>query len=315
MRRRPIVAIDLGGTNIRFGLVDSAGKILRRRRTSMPSVDDSEALFEVLADLILRFIESSKDFPKPQAVAIGFAGLTMASRGYVYFAPNIAKLSHLDLGPSIGAMIDMPVYVENDANCAALGEYWQGGGQGVDSLFLFTLGTGVGGGFVIDGKLWDGHDGIAGEIGHTIVDLDGPRCACGNRGCLEALASATAIVREYKRAKRLKSGKTAREVSAKAIVKKARDGEPAAKRVISGAASALGTGIANVYHLLNPQLILIGGGVSRAGSILINPAVRRARDVVLPPMRAAIEVKRARLGDDAGLLGAAYLAYTADRPG
>jgi glucokinase len=278
----------------------------------MPQVGDGEALFEMLAGLIRTFIERSKDVPRPEAVAVGFAGLTMAARGYVYFAPNIAKLSHLELGPRLGAMIDMPVYVENDANCAALGEYWQGAGQGADSLFLFTIGTGVGGGFVLGGRLWDGHDGIAGEIGHTIVDRKGPMCACGNRGCLEALASATAIVREYRRVKRLGTDAITQTISAKAVVMKARQGDRAAKRVVSGAASALGTGIANVYHLINPELILIGGGVSRAGSILIDEAVRRARETVLPPVRDGVNVKRARLGDDAGLLGAAYLAYTAE---
>jgi glucokinase len=310
MKKKSILAIDLGGTNIRFGLVDRSGRILRRHRAPMPAVADRSILCRVLAERILSFLERSRNVAVTEAVAIGFAGLTMAEKGYVYFAPNISRLSDIELGPDLAGIIGMPVQVENDANCAALGEYWRGAGMGVDSLFLFTLGTGVGGGLVVGGRLWDGHDGIAGEVGHTIIDLDGPRCGCGNRGCLEALASATAVVREYRKAKRLKSKRAREAVTARAVVQKARQGEPAAVRVISAAARALGTGIANVYNLINPELILIGGGLSRAGSLLIGPATRCAREIVPAPLRARIRVKRAKLGDDAGLLGAAYLAYT-----
>jgi glucokinase len=159
---------------------------------------------------------------------------------------------------------------------------------------------------VIDGCLWEGSAGIAGEIGHTVVDIDGPRCSCGNRGCLEALVSATAIVRDYRRRKRVKSGAA---LSARSVFELAGKGDRAAREVVDAAAVALGVGIANVYYLLNPEIILIGGGVSRAGSMLIAPATEHARSRIFAPLRAGLRVGRAKLGDDAALLGAAHLAF------
>jgi glucokinase len=201
----------------------------------------------------------------------------------------------------------MRVIVANDADCAGLGEYWRGAGRDASSLFLFTLGTGMGGAMVIEGGLWEGSAGIAGEIGHTVVDIDGPKCACGRRGCLEALVSATAIIREYRKRKRAKPDVA--RITAKSVFRMARQGDRAAKLVVAEAARALGIGIANVYLLLNPELILIGGGVARAGASLIRPAVTHARAEIFPELRDRLKVKRAGLGDDAALIGAAYLAY------
>jgi len=157
---------------------------------------------------------------------------------------------------------------------------------------------------VIDGNLWNGRSGIAGEVGHTIVQINGPRCACGNRGCLEALASGTAIVRNYQERKRMKQSLTARQV-----VERARKGDMVAASVVRQAGEALGVGIANVFHLVNPALILLGGGVSRAGKLLIQPAVGKARSLIRPALRRYLRIRRGQLGDDAGVLGAAYLGF------
>jgi glucokinase len=313
MKKHPIVAMDLGGTNIRLGLVSAKGEVLRRSRTGMPEVTSKRQFYGILADLITSFIATGRGLASPGAVAVAFAGFTMSERGYVYFAPNVSQLSGLEVGSSLEKLVGRPVFVENDANCAALGEYWLGAGRGTGSLFLFTLGTGIGGGLVIDGKLWHGSHGIAGEVGHHIIDVNGPVCQCGNRGCLEAFASATAIVREYSRRRPSKSGVTppprGTKMTAKMIFERAKAGEPTARSVVARAAEALGVGIANIFNIVNPELILIGGGVSRAGSILVGPARQRAREIVFPRLRSKLRVKIARLGDDAGLLGAAYLAY------
>jgi glucokinase len=309
MKKRPVVSMDLGGTNIRLGLVDARGKVLRRRRVPMFSAGSKHALLKALGDAIASFIDANGDLPSPAAACIGFAGPTKASEGYVYFAPNIRRMSDIDVGSYLEDFLGMRVLVENDANCAALGEYWHGAGKDASSLFLFTLGTGVGGSLVIAGDLWQGHDGIAGEVGHTVIDFKGPKCACGQRGCLETLVSATAMIKDYGKRKRLKTRSRAQAITAKMIADKAKQGDRVAMAVVESAAEALGVGIANVFHLYNPELILVGGGVSRAGSILLAPAVSRAREAIFPQLSRRLKVRRTRLGDDAALIGAAYLAH------
>jgi glucokinase len=302
-----VVAIDLGGTNVRIGLVDESGLVLRRRRYKMVVPGSKADLYDQLAARIRSFLGSSRDLPFPVAVSVGFAGMTSSAEGLIYFAPNIGGLTDIRIGERLGSILDMPVFVANDADCAALGEYWLGAGKGCRSLFMITVGTGVGGGLVIDGDLWEGAHGIAGEIGHTVVDRSGPRCRCGNRGCLEAMASATAMVADYIRTKEIGSDRTRRKITAKLIAERARRGESQAREVMERTAAALGVGIANVFNLLDPEVIVIGGGVSRAGRILLGPAVETARDLIPDVLRAGLDVRRAALRDDAGLLGAAYL--------
>ena len=309
MESQVALCLDLGGTNVRLGLISRRGKVLRRRRYRMKEINKKSDLYDSLLIMINSFLASTNDYPAPVCVVIGFAGPTMSSRGRVYFTPNIGGLYNLDLGDRLGSLLGMPVFIENDANCAALGEYLFGAGRGVESLFLFTIGTGVGGAFIAGGTLWEGFDGIAGEIGHTVIRADGPRCKCGKRGCLEAMVSATAIVREYKGRVGRNRFRDGVEISAELVADRAKTGERAATGVIREAAHALGIGIANVFGLLNPELILIGGGVSRAGPVFINPAVEHARSLVFGPLRRRLKVRRARLGDDGGLLGAACLGF------
>jgi glucokinase len=305
--RGPILAVDLGGTNLRLGLVAQTGQVVRRSRGRMRDVTGKDVLCGDLAEKIRSFIGRAGKGWAPAAVAVGFAGPTDSASGRVYCAPNVGGLGDLYLAEGLSSRLGLPVVVANDADCAALGEYWRGAGMGTSSFFLFTLGTGMGGAMVIDGDLWEGCAGIAGEIGHTVIDIDGPKCACGRRGCLEAFVSATAIVREYRR--RGPQGSEGAAVTAKDVFQLARGGDPIAGTVVAGAARALGIGMANVFHLLNPEVILIGGGVARAGRALIGPAAEHARAEVFPVLRDRLKVARARLGDDAGLIGAAYLAY------
>jgi glucokinase len=302
-----ILCLDLGGTNARLGLVSIDGRVLQRRRWKMSPPGNADSLYDYLGNRIVRFMSGVGTGSRPAAVVIGFAGPTWSAGGYVYCSPNIGQLAGLNIGPELSQRLSMPVLVANDANCAALGEYWRGAGAGTGSMFLFTIGTGVGGGLVADGELWEGSAGIAGEVGHTVVAIDGPMCTCGSRGCLEALVSATAIVRAYRKV--LPGGLDhGVPITAKMIFARARHGDAAARAVIARAGKALGVGIANVYHLLNPEVIVIGGGVGRAGRLLIAPAVEMARGLVFGPLRDRLRVSRAKLGDDAALIGGAYLA-------
>jgi glucokinase len=304
MKRDVVIAVDLGGTNLRLGAVSASGRVLLRDRTKMGSYRSKRDLLDGLGVCIEDFIPRAAALGRLTAVSLGFAGYTDSARGLIYFAPNVGCLSNIDAGPYLEKRLGIPVLVENDANCAALGEYYMGAGRGAESLFMFTLGTGVGGGFIQGGRIWRGALGIAGEIGHTVIKAGGPRCSCGNRGCLEAFASATAIAKEYRRLKKARGKLSAREITGLA-----RQGDRSAIRALEYAATGLGVGIANVFNLLNPDLILVGGGVSRAGAILLGPAVKEARRLVFPPLSPRLKVKRAKLGDDAALVGAARSAF------
>ena len=309
MRTDAVVSVDLGGTNLRLGAVTASGKVLLRRRVRMGAYRRKRELLEDLHRAIRAFSLHAGEAARIRAVCIGFAGYTDTARGLVYFAPNVGGLSNIDAGPYLGRRLRAPVFIENDANCAALGEYDFGAGRGARSLFMFTLGTGVGGGFIINGAVWHGSTGIAGEIGHIVIAAGGRKCSCGARGCLEAYASATALVRDYRRRKGIRGG-MGKALTARQVAGLAKEGDSAALAAVNGAAGALGLGIANVFNLLNPEVILIGGGLSRAGSILLKPALERAGKTVFPPLASKLKVKRARLGDDAALLGAASLAFS-----
>lgn len=322
MRQHGVVAVDLGGTNVRLGLVTAGGKVLRRRRIKMGTFATQGDLLAWLAEAIDRFLSDAGPDFRATAVGIGFAGPTDSRAGRVYYAPNVGRLAGIEVASGLRRLVGLRVVVENDANCAALGEYWLGAGRGAKSLFLFTVGTGIGGSFLVDGKIWRGHDGIAGEVGHTVVMVGGPPCSCGKLGCLEALVSATAIVRSYRaslrpgragRARGARARAEAAPMEAKTIFERARAGDRRARLAVDCAARALGIGIANVFHLLNPEVILIGGGVSRAGAALLGPATEEARRAVFAPLRARLQVRRTSLGDDAGMLGAAYLALGKQR--
>jgi glucokinase len=304
---QPVLAVDLGGTNLRIGLVTGHGEVIARRSTARGDVTTKEALCDGIADHIRAFLGSGKTSAAPVALSVAFAGPTDSRSGCVYFAPNLGGLEDLCLADELQARLGIKSFVANDADCAALGEYWKGAGQGASSLFLFTLGTGMGGAMVIGGELWEGSLGIAGEIGHTVVDLDGPACACGKRGCLEALVSGTAVVREYGQCRG--GGAAGASITAEAVFQLARRNDPCALEVVEKTAKVLGVGISNVYLLLNPEIILVGGGIARAGTMLIEPATDHARSLLFPQLRDGLVVKRATLDDDSGIVGAAYLAF------
>jgi glucokinase len=316
MKRDVVIAVDLGGTNLRLGVVSPSGRVLAGARAKMGSYKRNADLLTDLYAAIADFEPEASARGRLRAVCLGFAGYTDSARGLIYFAPNVGGLRNIRVGPYLKKRFNVPVFVENDANCAALGEHYKGAGRNAGSLFMFTLGTGVGGGFIVDGKIWRGARGTAGEIGHTIVMVDGPLCSCGNRGCLETFASATAIVKEYRRVRRSKGrgrvapGTGARgKVTARQVTDLARRGDRAATAAMKYAARGLGVGIANIFNLLDPELILIGGGVSRAGAVLLRPAIMEARKIVFPPLAPRLRVRRAVLGDDAALIGAARFAF------
>jgi glucokinase len=243
--------------------------------------------------------------------AVMVPGTVNKERTTVVQAPNLNSLDNFDLKRSLEDRLKVPVLLENDANAAAVGEMWMGAARGARNVICITLGTGVGGGIILDGQLWRGTDGSAGEIGHTTLDpFNGPKCRCGNNGCIEMYASATAIVRMT--SERLlefpKSTLHGKEITAKLVFMEGVAGDALAISVFKTVGDYLGAGLANLINLLGPEIIVIGGGVAN-GWDLFEPYMReQIQHRSFPSLARNVMIKKAECGDNAGLLGAAYLA-------
>ena len=305
--------IDVGGTKIAGGVIDLDGTVLEELRVTSPATD-SEAIQDAIADLVAE-LRSRHDIA---AVGVGAAGYIDKSRAVVMFAPNIAWRD-VNLKAELEGRIHLPVVVENDANAAAWGEFTYGAGHDVDDLLLVTVGTGVGGGVVLDGELHRGAFGVGAEIGHMRVVPGGLLCGCGNHGCFEQYASGTALVRETRAlarggsllAKDLldRAGGDPDKIDGPLISEAARAGDAFAIEQLAVVGRWLGEGIASLAAVLDPAVVVIGGGVSEAGDLLLEP-VRTAFAGQLTGRghRPMLEIRKARLGNRAGLIGAADLA-------
>ncbi|MEV6525383.1 ROK family glucokinase [Longispora sp. NPDC051575] len=308
------IGIDVGGTKVLAGVVDADGTVIAQARRDTPA-DDVGRTRELIVDVIR---ELSAAHPV-DAVGIGAAGWIDAQRSTVLYAPNLAW-RHEPLRDSVAADIDLPVVVENDANAAAWAEFRFGAGQGTDSLVLLTVGTGIGGGIVLAGNLVRGEHGIAAEFGHTLAVADGHPCGCGARGCLEQYTSGTALVRYARAAVRDGGTGPAAELLAlvggdvdkidgPTVTRAARDGDPTARAAFAEIGRWLGYGMADAVQILDPAVIVVGGGVSEAGELLLDPARRAYADRLTQRGKLPVaEIRQARLGNLAGLVGAADLA-------
>jgi glucokinase len=305
--------IDVGGTKIAGGVVDADGRILEELKVESPA-DDAEAMEEAIATLVTQ-LASRHDIA---CVGIGAAGYVDSGRAHVLFAPNLAWRD-LDLKAELEARVHLPVVVENDANAAAWGEFAFGAGKDIDDLLLVTVGTGVGGGIILDGKLHRGAFGVAAEIGHMRVVPGGILCGCGNYGCLESYGSGTALVREA-RAAAEGGSLLARDLIDRArgdvfaingplITEAARAGDAFAIERLADLGTWLGEGIASLAAVLDPAMVAIGGGVSEAEDLLLDP-IRAAfgKQLTGRGHRPVAEIRKAELGNKAGLIGAADLA-------
>jgi glucokinase len=306
------VGVDIGGTKIAAGVVDEEGSILERVKLATPK--DSAQVAATIAEAV----NTVRQGHEVEAVGLGAAGFVSADRATVLFAANMSWRNE-PLRDRIGSLVDLPVVVENDANVAAWGEARFGAGHGVDNVVLLTIGTGVGGGVIIDGRLLRGHFGIGAELGHYRVVPDGLLCGCGQHGCLEQYASGSALTRLVKagaardpeRAKLLLSlgDGTAEGVLGSHITLAAREGDPVALEGFAEVATWIGQAMADMTAILDPGVIILGGGVSEAGEILAGPA-REHYQKAAPAtgQRPLAEVATATLGPDAGIIGAADLA-------
>ncbi|MGN6576356.1 MAG: ROK family glucokinase [Nocardioides sp.] len=307
------IGVDVGGTKIAAGVVDEKGAILSRLRRESPA-EDTAAIQRTISDLI----EELRAGHDVVGVGVGAPGFVDVSRATVLFAPNLAWQDEPvkdDLERSTG----LPVVVENDANAAAWGEFAFGAAADADDLLLVTVGTGVGGGIVLDGQLHRGTFGIAAEIGHLRIVRDGRLCPCGNRGCWEQYASGSALVRDAQEAAALtpeaaaalveRAGGDPEAITGPMITTAAQDGDSFAIERLGVLGMWLGEGIASLAAVLDPGVVVIGGGVSEAGDLLLDPIREHFRaNLTGRSHRPELAIRAATLGNDAGLIGAADLA-------
>jgi glucokinase len=293
-------AVDIGGTKIAAGLGDSGGHLLASAAISTEAAEGPDAVLGRVVQLVEQL--SAKAGVRPQGAGIGVPGLVDTRRGVVRFCPNLAThWRNVAAGAFLEHALRMPVRLLNDARCAALGELVYGHGREYASFALFTLGTGIGGGIVIDGKLRLGALSAAGEIGHQTVLPGGPVCGCGNAGCLEALASGPAIAR------------AAGYASAEAAALAARDGDPRAQLAFREAANYLGIAAANLVTALHPDAILFTGGMSELVDLLLMPVKAAIIDRVRMFPAEDVAIRRAALGAQAGILGALAIHTAPER--
>ena len=302
-----IFAADLGGTHLRAATVDSKGQIHSRFKQNTPQDKDANSI----VDAIVRAVHEC-DSTEISAVSLAIPGTVNVEDGAVVKAPNLPCLDGFRLAAALSSRLDVPAVLENDANAAAVGEMWQGAAIGCKTIICLTLGTGVGGGIILDGKLWRGVDGAAAEIGHMCVDpFGGVACPCGSRGCLEVFATATAIVRMTREAsprypESILQGRE--DLTAAMIFEAGKQGDELALEIFRRMGVYLGIGLANLINILNPEMIVIGGGVVNGWDLFAKHMHQQVEERAFPLLAARVKIVRAKCGDDAGLLGAARLA-------
>ncbi|HEY6871603.1 MAG TPA: ROK family protein [Geobacteraceae bacterium] len=310
---RACIGVDIGGTNLRFALVGAQGAIHLRERSQTEISLGRESFLERLVSGIGAVQKSAHPLGlEVHAVGMGIPGL-IARSGVVLSSPNLKAIEGVNLKEAVAQATGLPVIAVNDANAAAYGEKSYGAGRVFDSFLLLTLGTGVGSGLILNGELWSGIDGVAAEYGHATVEPDGLPCHCGNRGCLEQYASASALAAAALRAldeggAGALAGLPRSDITAETVAAAARRGDPLALALFEKAGRYLGIAGATVVNLLNPEAILLGGGVAASFDLLAEPIRREILDRAFTVPARRVRIVKGELGDDAGILGAAALA-------
>lgn len=304
-----LFGVDVGGTAIKIGLFNTQGDILDKWKVKTNKEDNGQHILQDISDFINKIIvEKELDKDHIKGIGLGIPGPVKAD-GTVLECVNLGW-GIFNAADKLKELTNFEVKVGNDANVAALGEQWRGGGQGFKSTILFTLGTGVGGGIILDNKIISGSNGAAGEVGHILVNPDEvEKCNCGKAGCLEQYASATGVVRLAKR--RLETGKESslnnvEKINAKVIFDHAKEGDEVALDTVKEACNYLGTAMGHTAAVVDPEAFVIGGGVSNAGEILIKYTEETYNKTVMNALKGK-EIKLASLGNDAGMFGCAKM--------
>ena len=312
-----VVGVDLGGSKILSVVADAHGNVISRDLRVTPASQGSDIVIKVILESVRHaVVQAGVSLSQLSGIGIGAPGVSNPSTGVVFTSPNLPGWQDVPLRDIIAGEMGLSTFLINDANAAALGELYFGAARGTSNFIYITVSTGIGGGIVIDGKLYSGAGGTAGEIGHMTIADNGPRCTCGNTGCWEQLASGTALAREARR--RITEGAETiildyaggdiEKVTAEEVSRAFDRGDGLAGELLSRTSYYLGVGFANLINIFNPELMVIGGGLSNMGDKLLAPAYRVAGERAFKESYRAVRFTRAELGGDAGVLGAAALS-------
>ena len=293
-----VIGLDLGGTNIRAAAVTRGGEILHRVKIPTEVANGRERVIANILKVIDKIKKELKGL-KLSAVGMGIPGIIFFNKGIVAQSPNFPDWIDFNLRERLNKDLDVPFYIDNDANLAAAGEGWLGAGKEFNSFCMLTLGTGVGGGIVLNKNIWRGEYGMAGELGHITIYPDGHPCNCGNRGCLEQYVSANGIVR---------MAEEKSQITANDIYQLAKKGNKDALEIFQKMGRILGIGIADLVNILNIELFVLGGGVADSWNYFIPSTMDEVRKRTYHITGEGVKVVKAELGDDAGIFGAAYMA-------
>lgn len=312
-----LIAVDLGGTQIRAAVCDADGQIYKRVARLTKAPEGPAAVLARINETIAEAVEGT-GLDAVAGIGIGAPGPLDPTSGTILAAPNLPGWVNVPLRNLVSAHFGKPTFLGNDANVAGLAEMTYGAARGVRDLIYLTISTGIGSGIVVDGRMLLGARGLAAEAGHTIIKPDGPKCGCGNRGCIETFAAGPAISRDV--VGRLKAGKASKitrlvggdldKVDARVVSEAAAAGDKLAVNAFRRAGKYLGLGIVNLLHLFNPRMIVLGGSVTKAGPLLFDPMWEAIRARAMPAYLEGLSIVPAALGDDVGLLGALALAVT-----
>ena len=297
------LGIDLGGTRIKVGVVDELGRLSNMKEFSTRVDLGREALIRRIIRIIQRRLSEDADLPNPPAaIGLGAAGMIDVRKGVVLLSPNFPDWQQVPLARLVNEETGLPTFLDNDANAITYGEKWVGAGKDMNNFACLTLGTGVGSGLMLDGRLWYGSHGSGPEIGHMTIHPKGRRCKCGNQGCLETLASAGWLV---KMASKIKNREP---LSSKDIYLRALQGDPFCRDLFENLGEALGIAIANLIHILSLEGVVLGGGLSRAATIFLPSLEKEFKKRLTLVAPEKIKIRISRLQEKSGVLGAAGIA-------
>lgn len=312
---KPLVSVDIGGTKILTAIISSNGQILAREHVPTLAEQGPNAVIERIF-MSIRQVLTRWDMPLSEVagVAVAAAGGIETSSGVVTWSPNLPGWQNIPLGDIVRTKLNTPTLIIHDAGAAAVGEHRFGAGKSTSNMVFLTVSTGIGGGVIIDGKLYNGHNGTAGEIGHMTIDVNGPPCPCGNTGCLEMLASGHALAREA--VKRIDNGGKSsileiaggriENITGEMVGKAAQLGDELAIEALNQISFYLGVGLTGIVNIFNPEAIVIGGGVSKLGELLLGPARAVVTERAFPLPGTTVKIATAELGEEAGIIGAAH---------
>ncbi len=290
---------DLGGTSLKYGVINTQGRVLQDETAITP--ESIEALFLLFEEIWTDIQKNCRS--KIKGAGFGFPGIFNAREQTIIQSPNCPQIDGHALVPSLQKFVNVPFFLNNEANYAAYGEHKTGAGKGAQSLILLTIGTGIGTGIILDGQLWSGACGFAGELGHVTVNPDGELCRCGSRGCLETEVSAQKIVKSYRQ-----FSQSGENLAPEEVARRASNGDKAALKAFSHAGFFLGIGLSIVINLLNPERILLGGGVMDSSEFFLPAALAEAERRSFSASYECCSIGQTQLGNKAGFIGAALWA-------